>query len=452
MIRPIGSMLDDFASQNSISFHMPGHKGVASFLEPGFLCYDITELPVSDNLYEPKGVIKESQDYYAQYLNAGSIYYLVNGSSTGVISSILSLCDFNKVLFCRNIHVSAVSGMILSGITPCFVYGDNSEFITEKDIISAMDEHSPDALFLVYPDYRGDCFDLEKICIEAHRRKILVIVDSAHGAGFPFSDRLPLDCGTAGADIWTISMHKTLASVNQSAVLCLSKDINSGIEIKRYINLIQTTSPSYPILASIEYALAESSENGSAMYEDLYCCVSNFLPKLSINGLSVKKNPVAFDNDFSRIVISSDYLNGFALSKMLAASNIYVEAADSDSVLLLTSIYNNESDFEKFINAVSEIRIFDDNMKYTYYRYADDIVLSPRDAFFGHGTEVPLKEATGRISCDPIGCYPPGIPVILPGCRITTEQAEYLLAMEDLGYDLFGLCEHKVRVLEGKCL
>ena len=449
MIRPIGSMLDDFASQNSISFHMPGHKGVASFLGPGFLCYDITELPGSDNLYEPNGVIKESQDFYAKYLNAGSINYLVNGSSAGVISSILSLCDVNKVLFSRNIHVSAVSGIILSGIMPHFIYGDNSGFITENDIITAMDEYSPDALFLVYPDYRGDCFDLEKVCAEAHRRDILVVVDSAHGAGFSFSDRLPLDCGRAGADIWTISLHKTLASVNQSAVLCLSEDMTGRTDIKRYINLVQTTSPSYPILASIEYALAESSENGSAMYDELFRHISDFLSRLSINGyFSAKKNPMAFDNDFSRILIGCDNLSGFALSKMLAASNIYVEAADSDSVLLLTSIYNDESDFERFLDAVSKIKLSDDNKLYMEYCYSDDIVLSPRDAFFGHGTLVPLKEAPGRISCDSVGCYPPGIPVILPGCRISTEQAEYLLLMEDLGYDLFGLCEHKVRVLE----
>lgn len=456
MITPIGDALKKYVSKNSARFHMPGHKGRNSFLSSDFFKFDMTEIGELDNLYMPEGIIKESQDAFCKFLHAGEMHYIVNGSTAGVIASLLSLGENKKVIFARDFHLSCVSAMISANITPVFVYHhDTASFrssVSTQDILWAIAENKDaDCVYITYPNYYGRCVDLKKICDAAHVFNIPVIVDGAHSAMFSFSDLLPADCGECGADVWTMSLHKTLCAPNQSAVVCVSENsLISSSKIKKCINMVQTTSPSYPMLAAMEYALAEMAEKGDRLIYNTIetakqvCSVIN-----SITGLSCVKSD---DKTKIYIDVTDRGLTGFKAASILEKYGVFVETADQSGLLLMCTHKNTKEDFYKLIDALKMLKGTDFNLLSNAfsegYTSGEIFELLPRKAALSESRYVDITYALDKISAGSVGAYPPGVPIILPGMRITANVLHKLNKMKECGHSLYGILDGKIEIVK----
>ena len=458
MKRPVVEMLQNIAAASRVRFHMPGHKGRLGFLPQAVLQYDITELAGTDNLYMPTGVINQSQKLNAQNLGAKSCFYLVNGSSAGIEASLLTVAGpGEKVIFARDFHLSAVSGIILSGIKPVFVYPSAHNtylpsVVTALDVKRAISEHEDaKAIYLTYPNYYGLCPDLNEIAALAHSVGMWVIVDGAHAAAFAYSDMLPSHPGEAGADIWTMSLHKTLHVPNQCAILCVGEQ--SGISedlVKRNINLLQTTSPSYLLLGSIDHALAEMRENGAKMIGDAVLLLEEFILRVGLLGgykcitADIPSGTGAVDRDITKLVIdvTDRGMTGFMAEQKLCKKGIFVEGADHRNIILMCSIANNRRDFEQLLAALDEINGTNYNIANAaggmHFNKNVQIKFSMRNIMLHKTVNLPFINAVGRMAACAVGTYPPGVPYILPGQVIDVNALEHLATLQNQGYTLFG--------------
>ena len=458
MKKPIVDMLTHLADDSKVRFHMPGHKGREGFLPYDVLRYDITELLGTDNLYMPSGVIEESQKRSAAGLGARACFYLVGGSSAGVAASLLSAAGHGeKVLFARDFHLSAISGIILAGIKPVFVYPSSKNrylpsVVTLEDFRQAIfDNQDAKAVYLTYPNYYGLCPDLNGIAALAHQMGLAVVVDAAHASAFPFSEMLPVSPGEAGADIWTMSLHKTLAAPNQCAVLCTGEQSGIGDDtVKRNINLLQTTSPSYLLLASMDQELAEMQERGADRLREAVLLLEEYILRIEKLGgykcvtADIPAGTGAVDRDITKLVIdvTDRGMTGFMVEQKLNRNGIYIEGADCRNIILMCSHANKYEDFKQLTGALQE-------MTGTNYSIAD-----MADAMrFGSAVQIPYNmrsimlrrtlnltfgQALGRVAACSVGTYPPGVPLIVPGQLIESEDLERLSALQSQGYTLFG--------------
>lgn len=451
-------MLQRTAEASKVRFHMPGHKGRLGFLPQDVLQYDITELAGTDNLYMPTGAILQSQKLNAQALGARSCFFLVNGSSAGVEASLLTVAGpGEKVIFARDFHLSAISGIILSGIKPVFVYPSSKNtylpsVVTARDIKKAISENEDaKAVYLTYPNYYGLCPDLNEIAALAHSVGMWVIVDGAHAAAFAYSDMLPVHPGEAGADIWTISLHKTLHVPNQCALLCVGEQ--SGIPedlVKRNINLLQTTSPSYLLLGSMDHALAELRENGAKMIGDAVLLLEEFILRINMLGgykcitADIPSGTGAADRDITKLVIdvADRGMTGFMAEQKLCKKGVYVEGADYRNIILLCSYANNRRDFELLLAALNEIKGTNYSIANTavsmHFNSKEQINYSMRNIMLHQTVNLPFIKAVGRLAACTVGIYPPGVPYVLPGQVIEVNALEHLATLQNQGYTLFG--------------
>lgn len=458
MKKPVVNMLRQVADAGQVRFHMPGHKGRRGFLPPEVLQYDVTELPGTDNLYMPSGVIEDSQRLNAPALDAGACMYLVNGSSVGVEASLLAAAGpGEKVLFARDFHLSAVNGIALAGIKPVFVYPSSKNnylpsVVTSEDFKRAIDENEDaKAIYLTYPNYYGLCPDLNAIAALAHQMGMTVVVDAAHAAAFSFSELLPISPGQAGADVWTMSLHKTLAAPNQCAVLCIGEQSGIGEEaVKRYVNMLQTTSPSYLFLASIDHALGEMREGGTALLREAVLLLEEFILRIQKLGgyrcvtADIPSGAGAYDRDITKLVIdvTDRGMTGFMAEQKLHKKGVFIEGADHHNIILMCSHANNRRDFEHLTTALHEISGTNYSISgeedAMHFKSRAQCTTSIRGVMLRRAVNVPVMQAVGRVAACPVGTYPPGVPLILPGQIIEWEDVEHLAALQNLGYTLFG--------------
>ena len=275
--KPLVSILQQLSQRQETAFYAPGHKkgqGIASslveLLGTKVFTADLPELPELDNLFAPAGVIKRAQELAAQTFGSDETWFLVNGSTSGVIAAILATCKpGDKIILPRNSHQSAISGLILSGALPIFlnpVYDEQWDLaysITPAALNLALKEHSDvKAIFITSPTYQGVTGHLEEMVQIAHSQGIPLIVDEAHGAHFTFHPSLPPSALSLGADLVIQSTHKVLGSLTQSSMLHLQGDKIDGTRVNRALQLVQSTSPSYILLASLDAARAQMAQDG----------------------------------------------------------------------------------------------------------------------------------------------------------------------------------------------
>lgn len=430
METPIGNMLKN-GTKAAARFSMPGHKGKLAQK-------DITEIPGADNLLSPKGCILESQQAVASVYGAAEAFFSVNGSTACVLAMMAYMGKGAKVIVSRDFHVSAANGLQLMGINPvyapvCYHSGQIPQGPDKDKLAKLMDEH-PDAkaVFVTSPNYYGMCGDLEEICQEAHRRNMLMLVDGAHGAHFPFSARLPKLAGEAGADIWSVSCHKTLPSFNQAAVLFCSHRVD-GDRLKECLNLFQTTSPSYPILESIEKGIDWMVHQGSAAFDKLFAMIQGLKKELA------RTAEICRTDDFSRIVVDVSPLgiSGFACEEALFAKGIWVEAADERNVILISTVMDQQEDFARLAAVLQEIEGGDGAYEGIPILLDGDKVRSVK----GEGEAVCLEAAQGRIAGKPVFAYPPGVPVMLEGQTYTGQKIGQIAYLRNSGYNLMNMDE-----------
>ena len=428
-----------------------------------------------DNLAHPTGVIKEAQDLFAKACGADYCKFLINGSTSGNLIMFLSALQANdKVILPRNVHKSAINGLILSGAVPVFIMPEidkKTEIVNQvsfEERKKAIDEN-PDAkaIFIINPTYFGATCDLKKIVNYAHLHDKIVLVDEAHGSHFYFSNKLPISAMKAGADLSTLSIHKTGGSLTQSSVLLVKGKRVSKYSVIKSFNLLTTTSPSSILLASLDAARKYLVFRGS---EKIYNAIKlarlakeriDKIPGFIAHGKDYfVKECGSFSYDETKLCVEVDKLKitGFDLYKLLKDKyQIQIELGETYVFLLLFTIGSNEKDVDRLISALEDISkdYYDPNIVYEDHHYVDGfpkMEVRPRVAYHAPLKVCKLRNAVGKISKEMIMIYPPGIPLIIPGEVFTKEVVDELTYYKNMKANILSdwSASNEVSVIDEK--
>lgn len=443
----IVNFIENFKKKKRILFTTPSH-GQGDFVNPAslkllghkFFTCDYSEIEGFDNLSNPIGIIRTSQVEAARIYGAKSTFFLTNGSTSGIVASMFALlnrCD--KVLIARNCHQSVYNGLVLTGAVPLWLMPQyNKEWgIYETISLDLLEEtlaRNKDikAFIMTNPSYEGVMSDVYRISSVCKKYNVKLIVDEAHGSLWTYHKALGTPALMQGADIVVQSLHKTAGALNPAALLHVGLD--SDIEpknIQKALNLITTTSPSYPLLVNIESTINYlSSQNGQTKLQELVKNVNRTIRFLkSIPNLEV----YSYNNDVTKILVKVTNMSGFELSDILFDEyNIEDELANEKSVMFLTGLGTTKSKLKKLEKALFDLCAKNIKIKPNEERENPVINIEPRVRYtpallWGKPSrEVELKYALARVSMELIADYPPGIPILLPGEVIKKEHIEYL--------------------------
>ena len=458
---PIMDALADVCGNAKARFCMPGHKGDTGFFGGSLLRCDITELPGADNLQNPQGAIKQSQKLHADFIGAKAVYYTTGGATAGVLA-MLSLFRGKKVIFTRGIHKSAASAVYLHNITPVFLDPPACDYpavVHIDDIKAALRAHKDaSAVFLTYPNYFGLCCDINSIAYIVRKAGLPLVVDAAHAAHFVFSPLLPVPPSRSGADIWTESAHKTLPAMNQCACLCVGKEsLIDCNEARRALLDIQSTSPSYLLLGSMDYAHAYMRDKGE---QELYRVISiterfadmvNALPGFAC--VDPANQPGVFSHDGLKLIIdvSGTGYTGLAVKERLMQYGICVEAADLKNILLMLSVGNTAAHLERLYEALRRVeKTRGRNIYFSPYSMPAATKYSQNARNCGNIEKVRIERSPGLFAAAAAGVYPPGEAVVLQGQQISYEIAGYLIEALRQGFELFGIEDESLFVYKEK--
>lgn len=423
--------LKQYEKSGFYGFHMPGHKrkSVTGCELPYGI--DITEIDGFDDLHHPHGMIGEAEKRAASLYHADETHFLINGSTVGILSAMLGCTGRgDRILVGRNCHKSVYHAIELGGLKPVYLYprydettGLNQE--ADPDDCRKIIEEYPDirAAVLVSPTYDGVVSDIEKISRILHEKGIPLIVDEAHGAHFGFHPYFPANANAGGADVVIHSLHKTLPSLTQTALLHINGDLADRSQIRKYLRMLQSSSPSYVLMAAMDSCmtfLQKDGENAFARYAKQLQALRNRIGNLSHLRLAESRN-----YDRSKLVVLCDRagISGAQLADILRKHyRLEPEMAAGHYVVLMTSVADEEEDFARLSGALEEIdrtvRVGDETVPYLPLPTA--------------------QEGRKNISQDYIYLYPPGIPVVVPGEEMTEEVLRYLTLQKELGCTIIG--------------
>ncbi|TVQ42036.1 MAG: aminotransferase class I/II-fold pyridoxal phosphate-dependent enzyme [Gloeocapsa sp. DLM2.Bin57] len=462
---PIIEQLGILSTQPDAAFYAPGHKRgqginplLADLLGHQVFKADLPELPELDNLFAPTGVIAEAQSLAAAAFGASQTWFLVNGSTCGIIAAILATCqEGDKIILPRNSHRSVISGLILSGAMPIFIQPEyNPQWdlvssITPEAIASTLAQH-PDAkaVMVVYPTYQGICTDLASIVQITHSYNIPLLVDEAHGAHLHFHPDLPPSAMSRGADLSVQSAHKTLGALSQASLLHLQGNRINADALNQALGLVQSTSPSYLLLASLDAARQQMAIQGEQLLTHtlhLTQLAKNDLNKLSrLNILTQEYLSSHYQLDSTRltVLLPDSPLSGYEADTILRNQyNVTPELPLKKSLTFIFSIGNTQTDIHALTLGLQRLEqnLPQKSQDEPRLPYSFPILTqskTPRAAFFAHKRVQPLTESVGEISAELICPYPPGIPILLPGEKITSEAISYLLEVKKNGAIITG--------------
>lgn len=472
MSKTMSEFLTENGAYERASFHMPGHKGRLLYRQgcipdrmEELIKWDITEVPGADNLFQAEGIIRDIQSRYARLYQSKRSWILINGSSCGIIASILaSVARGKKLIMARNCHKSAFHALAMGGLQPVYAY---PELVEEYGISGAVPpleidrllQENPDAeaVILPSPNYYGICSDIRKIAEIVHHYGKILIVDQAHGAHLKFfeqyaTDRgmLPLSAETAGADLVINSTHKTLASFTQSAVLNLQSSRVDPAALEERLQWMQSTSPSYLLMASMDLNAKLLQEEGETRIHRWEEDLKEFYRKAEgVSGLSVMNTGGNMDLTKINLDFSALEITGAELEKKLLSAGIVPELVTGNIVMCMTGIGNQRSDYELLIQTLREIACEGEkSIRNVNQRYAN----SSKLAGFQPGEIFPvpeekrrtkLNEAAGKICASSIIPYPPGIPLVCPGEKLTAEMIGYIQELRRMGEKVIGILEEE---------
>ena len=455
-----------------VRFDVPGHKGVRGnkefrdFIGEEAMKMDVNSMKPLDNLCHPTSVIREAQDIAAKAFGAKEAYFMVSGTTGSVQAMIMSTCKAgDKLIMPRNVHRSAINALVICGATPVYINpGLNKKLgislgMSVSDVKKAIKEN-PDAKAILVnnPTYYGICSDLKSIVKLAHENNMLVLVDEAHGAHFYFGDNMPISAMAAGADMAAISMHKTGGSLTQSSILLSGERINADY-VRQIINLTQTTSSSYLLLTSLDAARKNLSINGKALFKKTIDFAEyarteiNKLGGFYAYGRELIDNDMVCDFDSTKLsVFTKDIgLAGIEVYDILRDEyNIQIEFGDLGNILAIISAGDRGLEIERLISSLAEIkRLYSkDSAGMFDHEYIDPIVvMPPQKAFFSNKQYIPIIESAGKISGEFVMAYPPGIPILAPGEKITEEIISYIMYAKEKGCLLTGTEDMKVEFI-----
>lgn len=434
-------------------FDVPGHHqgGIHTDFDKVFthIIYekDINCPEGMDNLLHPHECIKEAQELYAEATNADYAKFLVNGSTSGILIMLNTVLKTNdKILLPRNVHKSVINALILCGAIPIFIM---PEVDKETEIVNqisfdewknAIDNNlDAKAIFIINPTYFGATCDLKKIVDYAHSKNIIVLVDEAHGTHFYFNNNLPMSAMEAGADMSTLSIHKTGGSLTQSSLLVVKGNRINIKDVDDAFNMLTTTSPSNILLASLDASRKFLVFKGQKEIDKaINLCKKATKLINKINGFKVLdteyfKNNGAYDFDRTKLVIRLDKfsISGFKVYKILQKQyHIQIELAETNVLLCLFTIGSKDEDIKRLVKAlkyISEKYYSKDKKEKIKTKFAfPPLKIRPRDAYQGKEKVVPFSNIEGEISKEMIMIYPPGIPIIIPGEVFTKDIIKQL--------------------------
>lgn len=466
--------LKQYSDSDYYGFHMPGHKRSLQFGDSEIpYSLDITEIEGFDDLHHAEGILKEMQESAAAVFGAEETHFLINGSTVGILSAILGITNKNDtVLVARNCHKSVYHGIQMQELNAVYLYpefdseaGLNGE-VSAADVRKALELYPQiKAVMIVSPSYDGVVSDVEAIAKAVHEKGVPLIVDEAHGAHFGFHPYFPKNSNQLGADIVIHSLHKTLPSLTQTALLHMNGDLVNKAGVREYLHMLQSSSPSYILMASIDNCVNLLKERGAELFENYV----NRLEKLrsDLKKLKVLRIVKTANYDHSKIVISAGKagVSGKDLQEILLKQyHLQMEMAAGTYALAMTSIADTEEGFERLEDALTEIdRELAAGQGELYSPAAEKFGKLPegelprlekiytcaqaagmcRENGSSRIKTLPYEESIGHIALEYAYLYPPGIPLIVPGERITKEVIEMLFAYRQLGFSIEGIKEEE---------
>ncbi|XP_056697306.1 uncharacterized protein [Spinacia oleracea] len=470
---PLITALEAAAAENAASFHFPGHNrgraapsSLTKLIGQRPFHHDLPELPELDNLFAPEGPILEAQKQAAEIFGASETWFLVGGTTCGIQAAIMAICSPGDTLILpRNSHISAISAMVLCGVVPKYIFPhydcdwDIAAAVSPSEAKKAIKElemkgQKPAAVFVTSPTYHGICSNLKEISHLCHTRDIPLIVDEAHGAHFGFHPMLPDSALQQGVDVAVQSTHKVLCSLTQSSMLHLSGKLVDREKLCRCLQTLQSTSPSYLLLASLDAAAAQLKENPSAFFENaIHLAIEAKNIMEQIPGISVLDFPnlsefIAIDPLRVTLGFYDLGLSGYEADDFLFKDQrIISELSGSHSV---TFPFTPGTCREHVNRLVLGVKILSSSfllhqkkkqgMKLADLKPFDDISiqLTPREAFFAKKRRVNIKDAIGKICGELICPYPPGIPIMIPGELVSERALNMLQQSKAFGATISG--------------
>ena len=461
---PICDALEELKRNRVIPFDVPGHKrGMGNkelihFFGEKCLSIDVNSMKPLDFLGQPTGVIKEAEELTAEAFGVSNAFFMVGGTTSSVQAMILAACkQGDKIILPRSVHRSVLGALVLCGAVPVYVPVHINDKLgiamdsTAEAMIRAMDEHpEAKAVFVNNPAYYGMCQDVEKIASHARKYDMLLLADEAHGTHLYFGEGLPRAAMHAGADMASVSMHKSGGSLTQSSLLLCGERVNAGY-VKQVINLTQTTSASYLLLAGLDIARKHLALNGKEAFSAVLGLAEYARTEINnIGGYCAFSTSLVNSGevyDFDRTKLSVNTLGiglaGIEVYDILRDEyDIQIEFGDIGNILAYISIGDNSKNIEMLISALAEIKrrystTGRDMMKQEYI--SPIVRLTPQAAFYAEKRSVTLSESVGHICGEFVMCYPPGIAIIAPGEEITGDTIDYIRYAKDKGCSLVGL-------------
>lgn len=460
---PLYEAMKEYQLDRVVKFDVPGHKGgrgnkaLRDFLGEACMRNDVNSMKPLDNLCHPVSVIKEAQQYAADAFGAENSIFIVNGATGAVQAMVMSVCKAgDKIILPRNVHRSAINALVVCGAIPVYVNpGVNNDLgiplgMTPEEVEAAI-LANPDAKAVLVnnPTYYGICSDLRKIVEIVHRHGMKVLVDEAHGTHFYFGEGLPPSAMSCGADMASVSVHKTGGSLTQSAILLLGKGIDPNY-VRQIINLTQTTSASYLLMVSLDLARQNLALHGREFYAKTVEFADYARKEINAIGgyyafgeeLCDGKAFYAFDKTKLSVHTRAMGLAGIEVYDLLRDEyDIQIEFGDIGNILAYISMGDRMPELERLISALADIRrrFERDKVGLLSQEYIEPrVMMSPQEAFYAEKESLPLRETEGRICSEFVMCYPPGIPVLAPGEVITADILRYITYAKEKGCSMTG--------------
>ena len=464
--------LEAYGKSDYYGFHMPGHKRNSDVTRAN-LPYgiDITEIEGFDNLHHAEEIIREAEVRAASMYHAEETHYLINGSTAGILSAVMGCSKKGgKILMARNCHKSVYHAVFLNELRPVYIYPEFDETmelnmaVSPEKIERLLEEHKEvQAVVLTSPTYDGVLSDIERISEIVHQKKIPLIVDEAHGAHFGFHPYFPENANTKGADVVIHSLHKTLPALTQTALIHLNGTRIDRRKIRNYLHIFQTSSPSYVLMASMDECLRTVEEQGDVLFETY---VKNLESKRGeLKKLKHIRLMETEEFDRSKLVLSVKdtilkkenrvFTGKMLYERLLLEYHLQMEMAAGSYVIAMTSIGDTKEGMDRLLSALFEI---DEELEKKseeekrYYLPRQEQVLTSFEVEGMRRMEnvksLSWKESAGFISMEYAYLYPPGIPLIVPGERITKETAAMLVDYQNKGFSVEGISvENYIEVL-----
>lgn len=469
---PIYEALEQFRRMRIVPFDVPGHKRgrgnpeLSELLGDRCVNIDVNSMKPLDNLCHPVSVIKAAEELAAEAFGAAHAFLMVGGTTSAVQSMALACCKKgDKIIMPRNVHRSIINALVLCGARPVYVNPDVDRHLgislgMKVEQVEQAIRDNPDAVavFVNNPTYYGICSDLRIIVEAAHSHGMKVLVDEAHGTHFYFGENFPVTAMAAGADMASVSMHKSGGSLTQSSLLLVGKDMHPGY-VRQIINLTQTTSASYLLLSSLDISRRNLALRGREAFAKVAELAEYAREEINRIGgyyafgdeLVNRDSVYAFDPTKLSVHTLDIGLAGIEVYDILRDEyDIQIEFGDLGNMLAYLSIGDRKQEVERLVSALADIkrRYQKDKTGMLSQEYIPPrVVMTPQESFYAPKEQLPIQEAEGRICSEFVMCYPPGIPILAPGEEITDEIIEYILYAKEKGCSMTGPEDEKIEKL-----